>query len=102
MPEIKPRKAVAAPVAALAYRPDGKLLAAAGYREVLLIDPITGDVAGKLPGQVGDVTALAFSRDGLQLAVASGSPGTAGEVRIYKAAAGALPAGCARTNHRRP
>jgi len=93
LPEIKPRTAAAAPVTALAYRPDGKLLAAAGYREVLLIDPITGDVAGKLAGQAGDVTALAFSRDGLQLAVAAGSPGTAGEVRIYKSAAGALPAG---------
>ena len=92
LPEVKPRAAVAAPVAALAYRPDGKLLAAAGYREVELIDPATGDVVGKLPGQAGDVTALAFSRDGSLLAVASGSPGTAGEVRIYKAAAGALPA----------
>ncbi len=64
LPDIKPRTHVAAPVAALAYRPDGKLLAAAGWREVLLIDPTTGDVVGKLPGQAGDVTALAFSRDG--------------------------------------
>ncbi|HBI45705.1 MAG TPA: hypothetical protein DDY78_23055, partial [Planctomycetales bacterium] len=93
LPEIKPRVMVAAPVAALAYRPDGKLLAASGWREVELIDPNTGDVVGKLPGQTGDVTALAFSRDGLQLAVASGSPGTTGEVRLYKTAAGALPAG---------
>ena len=30
LPDIKPRTAAAAPVAALAYRPDGKLLAAAG------------------------------------------------------------------------
>ena len=93
LPDIKPRAIVAAPVAALAYRPDGKLLAASGWREVELIDPTTGDVVGKLPGQTGDVTALAFSRDGLRLAVASGSPGTAGEVRLYKAAAGAMPAG---------
>jgi WD40 repeat protein len=93
LPEIKPRVIVAAPIAALAYRPDGKLLAASGWREVDLIDPNTGDVVGKLPGQTGDVTALAFSRDGLQLAVASGSPGTAGEVRLYKTAAGALPVG---------
>ena len=100
LPEIKPRTPAAAPVAALAYRPDGAkggvtppLLAAAGWREVVLIDPATGDVVGKLAGQSGDVTALAFSRDGLQLAVASGSPGTAGEVRLYKAAAGALPVG---------
>ncbi len=90
LPDIKARAHVAAPVAALAYRPDGKLLAAAGYREVLLIDPTSGDVVGKLPAQTGDVTALAFSRDGLRLAVASGSPGADGEVRIYKAA-GALP-----------
>ena len=91
LPDIKPRTAAAAPVAALAYRPDGKVLAAAGYREVELIDPVTDDVIGKLPGQAGDVTALAFSHDGMQLAVAAGSPGTAGEVRIYKASAGALP-----------
>jgi WD40 repeat protein len=93
LPEIKPRVIVAAPVAALTYRPDGKLLAASGWREVELIDPNTGDVVGKLSGQTGDVTALAFSRDGLQLAVASGSPGAAGEVRLYKTAAGAMPAG---------
>ena len=88
LPEVKPRTAVAAPVAALAYRPDGKLLAAAGYREVLLIDPNAGDMVGKLPGQTGEATALlAFSRDGSLLAVASGAPDVAGEVRIYKAAA---------------
>ena len=73
LPEIKPRTVVAAPVAALAYRPDGKLFAASGWREVELIDPNTGDVVGKLPGLTGEVTALAFSRDGTQLAVASGS-----------------------------
>ncbi len=93
LPEIKPRAIVAAPVAALAYRPDGKLLVASGWREVELIDPNTGDVVGKLPGQTGDVTALSFSRGGTQLAVASGSPGTAGEIRLYKTAVGALPAG---------
>ena len=92
LPDIKPRTHAAAPVAALAYRPDGKLLAAAGWREVLLIDPTTGDVVGKLPGQAGDVTALAFSRDGSVLAVAAGLPGVVGEVRIYRAAAGAVPA----------
>ena len=74
LPDIKPRRIVAAPVAALAYRPDGKLIAAAGWREVELIDPKTGEIVGKLSGQTGDVTALAFSRDGLQLAVASWFP----------------------------
>jgi WD40 repeat protein len=92
LPDIKTRIHAAPPVAALAYRPDGKLLAAAGWREVLLIDPNNGDVVGKLPGQTGDVTALAFSRDGTRLAAASGSPVVVGEVRIYKTSAGAVPA----------
>jgi dipeptidyl aminopeptidase/acylaminoacyl peptidase len=83
LPEIKPHAPTPAPVAALAYHPRGKLLAAGGHDEVLLIDPATGDVAGKLHGQTGQVTALAFSRDGSYLAVASGLPGTSGEVRVY-------------------
>src|SRR5262245_288309 len=63
IPDIKPRSPVFAPVAALAYRPDGKLLAAGGHREVLLIDPSSGEVVGKLPGLAAEVTALVFSPD---------------------------------------
>jgi hypothetical protein len=91
LPDLKPRVPAAAPVAALAYRPDGKLLAAGGYGEVLLLDPATGDVAGKLPGQTAKVTALAFSRDGRHLAVASGAAGTAGQVGLYSLPPDGLP-----------
>ncbi len=83
LPDIKPRVPTAAPIAALAYRPDGKLLAAAGYNEALLLDPSSGDVVARLPGQSSNVTALAFSRDGTRLAVASGVSGVVGEVRLY-------------------
>jgi dipeptidyl aminopeptidase/acylaminoacyl peptidase len=71
------------PVAALAYHPNGKYLAAAGLGEVYVIDVATGDVALKLTGQTAKVTALAFSRNGSRLAVASGNPGKSGEVRLY-------------------
>jgi hypothetical protein len=92
IPDIKPRVPVRAPVAAVAYGPDGKRLAAGGHKEVLLIDGPSGEVVSKLPGQIGQVTALAFSRDGRHLAVASHTAGTLGEVRLYAIPPKGLPA----------
>src|SRR5262245_6252876 len=57
LPAIRARQKLAAPVAALAYRPDGTTLAAGGHREVLLIDPKDGEVRGRLTGQSNKVTA---------------------------------------------
>jgi len=90
LPPIKSKAAASPPVAALAYRPDGKLLAAGIYQEVVLIDPATGGEVGRLDGQAETVTALAFSRDGQRLAVASGAAGAAGELRIYSSSNGQL------------
>jgi WD40 repeat protein len=85
IPDIRPRVPTPAPVTALAYSPDGKLLAAGGHREAILIDAGSGAVVARLRGQTMKVTALAFSRDGRWLAVASGDVGTAGELRLYAA-----------------
>jgi WD40 repeat protein len=79
------------PVAALAFHPDGKLLAAGSYGKVSLIDPSKGEVVGTLAGQTQRVTALAFSKDGKRLAVASGDPGKSGEIRTYAVPAKGLP-----------
>jgi hypothetical protein len=83
LPAIKPRVAPATPVTALAYHPGGKLLAAAGRGEVLLLDAATGEVKRKVTGLRDRVTALAFSRDGNGLAVASSAAGEAHEVRVF-------------------
>jgi hypothetical protein len=83
LPDIKPHEAKPAPVAALAYSPGARPLAAGGQNEVVLIDPATGNIMGRLSGQDGKVTALAFSPDGSNLAVASGVPAASGIVRVY-------------------
>lgn len=79
-----PATAAPPPVTALAYRPDGKLLAAGTRGVVHLIDPDKEEVVADLPGQTGRVTAAAFSRSGV-LAVAGGEPGKSGVVRLYEA-----------------
>lgn len=71
------------PVTALAYHPNGKLLAAGTHGEVALIDPAKCEVVGKLDGQSNRVTALAFNKAGSLLAVASGEPGKTGQIRVY-------------------
>ena len=75
VPNIRPKSPLSPPVAALAYHPDGHMLAAGGRGLVYLFDAATGDLQGKIEGLHPRVTALAFSRDGKQLAVASSSDG---------------------------
>jgi WD40 repeat protein len=87
-PAAKPKPA---PVAALAYHPNGKFLVAGGQGEAYVVDVPTGDIAAKLAGQTGKVTAIAFNKDGSRLAVACGTVGKSGEVRLYTMSSGGLP-----------
>ena len=80
----------APPVTALAYRADGKLLAAGTRDRVTLTDPATGDATRTLTGQDGRVTALGFAPGG-SLAVASGAPGKSGVLRVYASPDDASP-----------
>ncbi|MFN4259901.1 MAG: DUF1549 domain-containing protein [Gemmataceae bacterium] len=73
-------------VTALDYAPDGQLLAVAGFHEVLLLNPATGALQGRLVGLSERIESVRFSPDGKLLAVAGGLPGRMGEIQVWDVA----------------
>jgi hypothetical protein len=90
VPDIKPKVSLLAQVSSLAFRPDGRALAVAGYKQVEIIDPARGEVTARLTGAAEVVRSLAYSRDGKWLAAAGGEPGRFGEVMMWDGATGKL------------
>jgi WD40 repeat protein len=75
-----------APVAAVAFSPDGKLLAAGSYGRVTVWDLTTAKPVKVLTNVLGAVNDLRFSPDGTLLAVAGGQPSAKGDLRLYAVA----------------
>ena len=81
--KLKPAVYYAPPlITALAYSPDGKILAISGYREILLHDA-AGGLQARLQGLSQRIHTLAFSPDGKTLVGVGGDPGRFGEVQIW-------------------
>ena len=73
-------------IPALAFSPDGSLLAVAGFHEVLLWKADGSELVGRLVGLSERIESLAFSPDGKQLAVTGGRPARMGEVQVWDVA----------------
>lgn len=63
--------------------PDGKLLAAAAYHEVILCDATSGQRVARLVGLSPRINSVRFSPDSTRLAVAAGTPAEAGELQVW-------------------
>lgn len=83
VPKITPAAAELQPVTALAYSPDGKMLAVGRFGAVELLTVEPRKVVTRLTGLPGKVTDVCFTPNGQQLVVASGTTGLTGEVVVW-------------------
>jgi WD40 repeat protein len=73
-------------ISAMAYSPDGSVLAVSGYHEILLHKSDGSGLIARLIGESPRIEGLAFSKDGKQLAACGGSPAEFGQVQIWDVA----------------
>jgi WD40 repeat protein/mono/diheme cytochrome c family protein len=85
-------------ISALAWSPDGKLIAVSGYREILLHNADGSGLAGRLVGRSQNITSLTFSADGKTLAATGGNPALFGEVQFWDMAERKLVRSATLTN----
>ncbi len=86
-PEAYPRPL---PVTAIAISPDGTQFATSGYHEVLLWNSADARLLQRIGNVAERIYDLEFHPDGRRLAVAAGSPGRLGEVKVIDAVDGTM------------
>jgi hypothetical protein len=72
-----------APITALAFSPDAKLLAIGAYARVLIVDTATGKVSATWKGHGDTVRSLVFTPDGKRIIAGGGVSGAIGQVRVW-------------------
>ena len=83
---------------AIAYSPDGSLLAVGGYKEILLHKADGSAIEARLLGKSDRILSLAFTPDGKTLVAVGGTPARFGEVQIWDTASRTLLRSVTETN----
>jgi WD40 repeat protein len=78
------------PITALKFSTDGAQLFAGGYHEVTVWNTADGQLTQRIKNVDQRTYGLDLSPDGTRLAVACGSPGQRGEVRVFRVESGEL------------
>eukprot|EP00913_Durusdinium_trenchii_P010908 g10237.t1 len=81
-----PAYTMAPVITSLDFSPDGKLLAVAGFHEVLLHKADGSGLVGRLVGLSERIQSIKFSPDGKRLAVTGGMPSRSGELQVWNVA----------------
>ncbi len=98
VPKEPPTYTQAPVVTAIAYSPDGKLLAVGGYREVLLHRADGSKIEARLLGRAEKIHSVAFTSDGSKLIAVGGSPVRFGEIQVWDVAKRKLERSILATN----
>jgi mono/diheme cytochrome c family protein len=77
-------------VPAIAFSPNGEMLAIAAHHEIIIHRGDGSGIIGRWPGDSRRIEALQFSRDGRFLAACGGAASEFGEIQIWDVAAGKL------------
>ena len=81
--EHPPVYVTAPAITSIDYSPDGKLIAVAGYHEVLIHKADGSGIVVRLVGLAERIQKVAWSPDGKKIAVAGGSPARVGELQVW-------------------
>ncbi len=84
-------------VTAVAFSPDGTQVVSSGYHELLCWNTSDGSLARRIKNIGQRVYAIAYSPDASRIAVACGTPGKSGEVRVVDWSSGNVILTSART-----
>ena len=95
IPRIEPKRSVSPAITSVAFSRDGKWLAAARHREVVVFDAASGANTRTLRGAANPINAVAFSPDSRWLAAGEGAAGVEGRVVIW-------PVSAANTSEKTP